>query len=328
MSAEPKRIGVVLFQLGGPDGPQSVEPFLRNLFSDPDIIDLPLAFLFRSRLARIIAARRAPKVIPIYRRIGNRSPILRLTCRQAHALERALRKTLDASVFVAMRYWHPLTEETLRKVAAGNFDRIVLLPLYPQYSRSTTGSSVHEWERTSRRLSAAGVPTSIIEEYCDHPLYIQALVRNITFALRRVRPEERKDVHLVFTAHGTPMSLVNEGDPYRDQIVRTFNAVVAAGQFGLPHHLCFQSKVGPQRWLEPSLIDTIDRLAGEHVTHVIAVPISFVSDHSETLFEINMEARERAHRAGIRHFDMSPALNAAPQFIGALADLVIRRATE
>ena len=270
MPADSKRVGVVLLQLGGPDGPESVEPFLRNLFSDPDIIDLPLAFLFRKTLARIIASRRSSKVIAVYRRIGNRSPILKLTRRQASALERALRASLDTRVVVAMRYWHPMTEEALAGISRERFDRIVLLPLYPQYSKSTTGSSIHEWERSVRSLGVNGIQTSIINNYCDHPLYIQALIRNITFALNRVKPAERKSVHLVFTAHGTPMSLVRSGDPYRDQVVRTFNSVVAEGQFGLPHHLCFQSKVGPQRWLEPSLIETIDRLAKEHVSHVIA----------------------------------------------------------
>jgi len=325
MSRTDERIGVVLLQLGGPDRLESVEPFLRNLFSDPDIIDLPLAFLFRETLARIIADRRAPKVVGIYRRIGNRSPIVKLTLRQAAALERALRPVIDARVFVAMRYWHPMTEEAIAAVLRERISRIVLLPLYPQYSKSTTGSSIHEWKRVAAQLGVDGVPTSVVREYCEHPLYIQAMIRNIGFALNRVKRAERELVHLVFTAHGTPLRLVRKGDPYRDQIVRTFNAIVAAGQFGIPHHLCFQSKVGPQRWLEPSLIQTIDRLAREKVSHMIAVPIAFVSDHSETLFEINMEAREQARRAGIRHFDISPALNGSPLFIGALADLVLRQ---
>ncbi len=322
MAAQNDRIGVVLLQLGGPDSLESVEPFLYNLFCDPDIIDLPLAFLFRKPLARLISSRRAPKVQDVYRRIGHRSPILKLTRRQASALERMLQPSIDARVFIAMRYWHPMTVEVARQLHEERIGRVILLPLYPQYSKSTTGSSVNEWNRLTGR---DGFSTQIVEEYCEHPLYIQSLVRNITIALRRVPAADRSKVHLVFSAHGTPMSLVRAGDPYQAQVERTYAAVTAAGNFGLPHHLCYQSKVGPQRWLEPSLVTMIDSLARDNVSHVIVIPIAFVSDHSETLFEINMEAREQAIHAGIRHFDMSPALNAGPLFIGALADLVLKK---
>ncbi len=321
-------IGVVLLQLGGPDSLDTVEPFLFNLFSDPDIIDLPLAFLIRPLLAKMISSRRAPKVAEYYRKIGGRSPILRLTNRQAVALERELRPELNVRLFIAMRYWHPMTEEVVADLKREGIERVILLPLYPQYSRTTTGSSFNEWNRVLDRVGAGHVRADLVQEYCEHPLYIQAIVRNIRIALARVKQADRAKVHLVFSAHGTPVKLVRNGDPYQQQIIRTYRSVVREGGFELPHHLCYQSKVGPQRWLEPSLIDTIDTLGAEGVSHVIVIPIAFVSDHSETLYEINMEVRHRALRAGIKRYDMSPALNTNPLFIRALADLVRERARQ
>jgi ferrochelatase len=322
-----KPVGVVLLQLGGPDSLSTVEPFLYNLFCDPDIIDLPLAFLFRHTLAGIIARRRAPRVQQFYARIGGRSPILNLTMRQASALERALRPAVDARVVIAMRYWHPMTDEAIDTLVAAGVEKVILLPLYPQYSKTTTGSSVREWERALRRRGLRRFLVQTVTEYCEHPLYVAALVRNIGIALRRVPPADRRAVHLVFSAHGTPVSLVRGGDPYQAQIVKTYAAVVREGNFGLPHHLCYQSKVGPQRWLEPSLDATIDRLARERVSHLIVIPIAFVSDHSETLWEINIEARQEAKRLGIRYFDMSPALHTAPDYIAALSDLIMQKVT-
>jgi ferrochelatase len=312
---------VVLLQLGGPDSLESVEPFLYNLFCDPDIIDLPLAFLFRKRLARLISTRRAPKVAGYYRKIGGRSPILKLTARQAVALERELRKSIDARVLIAMRYWHPMTRETVEAIRRGHYAQVVLLPLYPQFSRTTTGSSVNEWIRVARNL--LDVPLVRIDEYCDHPLYVESIVRNIQIALNRVPRTDRPKVNLVFSAHGTPVKLVRNGDPYQQQIVRTYEAVVRRGNFGLPHHLCYQSRVGPQKWLEPYLPDTVARLGAKGITHVIVIPLAFVSDHSETLYEINMEVRRHAHEHGIRHYDMMPALHTNPLFISALADVVL-----
>ncbi|HUI11007.1 MAG TPA: ferrochelatase [Bacteroidota bacterium] len=316
-------LGVVLLQLGGPDSQEAVEPFLFNLFADPDIIDLPLAFLFRRRLAAVIARRRAPRVAAYYARIGGRSPILKLTRRQAAALERALSRDVDARVVIAMRYWHPDTAEALESLLAAGCRRVVLLPLYPHYSKTTTGSSVREWERVLQRRGVRNLSVARVGEYCEHPLYIAAIVRNIRIALGRVPADSRRAVHLVFSAHGTPVSLVKAGDPYRGQIERTVGAVVRAGDFGLAHHLCFQSKVGPQKWLAPTLGATLASLAGSGVTHVIVVPVAFVSDHSETLWEINIEAREEARRLGIRYFDMMPALHTAPEYIAALRDLVM-----
>jgi ferrochelatase len=320
--AADRQVGVVLLQLGGPDTLASVEPFLTNLFSDPDIIDLPLAFLFRNPLARFIARRRGPKVQEYYRRIGGGSPILRLTNRQARALEAELRSRLPVRVYVAMRYWHPLTEAAVDALIRDGIRKVILLPLYPHYSKTTTGSSVNEWNRVVRKKAVTGLEVAVVEQYCEHPSYIGAIVQNVARALNRVPAPDRQKVHLVFSAHGTPVKLVESGDPYRDQIVRTYEAVTRAGAFGLPHHLCFQSKVGPQRWLEPSLEDTVRRLAKEGASHLLVIPIAFVSDHSETLWEINIQVREEALALGIRYYDMMPALHTNPLFIRALADCV------
>jgi ferrochelatase len=323
-----KPIAVVLFQLGGPDSLASVEPFLYNLFCDPDIIDLPLAFLFRKWLARTISSKRAPKVQALYKNIGGKSPILKLTNRQARALERELNKKIPARVYVAMRYWHPMTDAIIKQLHDDGIERVVLLPLYPHYSKSTTGSSMNEWGRILKRENLKGFATSLVEEYYEHPLYIRAMIRNINIALNRVKPVDRAKVHLVFSAHGTPMKLVRDGDPYSYHIRKTYEAVVREGNFGLQHHLCFQSKVGPQKWLEPSLDQTIEKLAEEKVSHVIVIPIAFVSDHIETLSEINMEGREQAHHLGIAYFDIMPALHTNPLFIQALADLVLKKVSK
>ncbi len=319
---------VVLLQLGGPDSAEAVEPFLFNLFSDPDIIDLPGAFLFRKPLARFISNRRAPHVQQLYQRIGGRSPILKQTKLQASRLREELtRRSLRADVHIAMRYWHPMTDETLQAIAADPPRQIVLLPLYPHFSRATTGSSINEWNRLAENTSLSRIPTAVVKHYFDHPKYIDALVNRIRCALKRVPSADRGNVHLVFSAHGTPMKLVHDGDPYSHQIRSTYELVVARGNFGLPHTLCFQSKVGPQKWLEPSLTATLERLAREGASHLLVVPIAFVTDHIETLSEINIEAREKAMEHGAEYFGMMPALNTEERFIECLADLVAQYAT-
>jgi ferrochelatase len=321
-----KKTAVVLFQLGGPDSLEAVEPFLYNLFCDPDIIDFPGAFLFRKTLARIISSRRAPKVQKLYEKIGGGSPILVQTELQARRLKESLASQgLAAEVYVAMRYWHPMTKEVVDRLQRENVEQVVLLPLYPHFSKVSTGSSMNEWKRNVALSNANHLSTKLVESYHDHPLYIAALVENIARALERVPREERKNVHLVFSAHGTPLKLVKQGDPYSHHIRKSYELVVKSGNFGLPHHLCFQSKVGPQRWLQPSLAQTIEMLASKKVSHVLVVPIAFVTDHIETLSEINMEAREEAGHLGIKYFDMMPALIANEKFIACLTDLVLKQ---
>ncbi|HTV60466.1 MAG TPA: ferrochelatase [Verrucomicrobiae bacterium] len=313
-----KRIAVVLFQLGGPDSQEAVEPFLYNLFCDPDIINFPGSFLARKPLAKLISVRRSKKVRLNYAAIGGGSPIRRLTQMQANALEAALRPLVNARCFVAMRYWHPSTAEAIAGLRAEAFDELVLLPLYPQYSFATTGSSLKEWNR----LYQAESPVHLIEHFYDHPDYIAAISDRINSILRRIaNPDE---VRLVFSAHGLPVVLVEKGDPYPKHIQQTVDLVRELGAWPNPHTLCFQSKVGPQKWLEPSLTSTIERLAREGVKRMIVVPIAFLTDHIETLHEINIEARAEAAHLGVSEFHLMPALNDSPLLIRALADLVLR----
>ncbi len=322
MSAPNHKIAVVLFQLGGPDSLEAVEPFLRNLFRDPDIINFPGAFLARRPLARFIASRRATKVAEHYREIGGKSPILELTLAQARALETRLNGS--ARVFVAMRYWHPLTQEVIPRLKEQNFQRVILLPLYPQYSKATTLSSMKEWTRQCNVQNFNHVPSEGICCYYNHPLYIEGIVDNInrTFAKFQPRIEE---VDLVFSAHGVPMSLVEEGDPYTLQIEETVRLVAKKGGWPSPSHLCYQSRVGPAEWVKPSLTDTIRDLAASGRKKLLVVPVAFVTEHIETLHEIDIEARALAQEHGIEQFEMMGALNDRPKFIECLEDLVLRR---
>ncbi len=321
----PSKTAVVLLQLGGPDSLNAVEPFLYNLFCDPDIIDVPGAFLFRKGLARIISRTRAPKVQELYNTIGGRSPILPQTEQQAAALKKSLAASgVDMDVHIAMRYWHPFTEVVIKKLLENGTEEAILLPLYPHYSRATTGSAVNEWNRVAKKLNATHIGTALVKDYYNHPLYIDALVERMRQAIERVKEDSREKIQLVFSAHGTPMKLVREGDPYSHQIRGTYELVVKKGNFGLPHLLCFQSKVGPQKWLEPSLVKTVEELAQKKVSHVIVNPIAFVSDHIETLSEINREARNEAIRMGVQYFAMTEALLTSEKFIGCLTDLVLK----
>lgn len=319
--AERKKIGVVLFQLGGPDRLDAVEPFLYNLFCDPEIINFMGAGIARKPLAKLIASRRAQVVREHYQAIGGGSPIVDLTNRQARALASALEPSFDARVVVAMRYWHPLTEEAIAQLRGESFDQLILLPLYPHYSFATTGSSLKQWQRLYRSNGIAASPfVKMINDFHAHPLYIAALAERLNESLRAMT--QPGDVHLLFSAHGLPLSLVEKGDPYPQQIEETVKLLVAAGGWRNSWTLCYQSRVGRQKWLEPSLTNTIDKLAVEGVGRLLVIPISFVTEHIETLHEINIEARAEAEARGITEFRMMASLNDSPTFISALADLV------
>jgi ferrochelatase len=321
-----KRVGIVLFQLGGPDSLDAVEPFLLNLFLDPDIIPLgPLGWL-RRPIARLISSRRSVPVRARYAEIGGRSPIGALTERQRQGLVEAVAPYIDPVAVTAMRYWHPLTSEAVEALRkAGPLDELVLLPLYPHYSYATTLSSLKEWRRVYGNPNG-GPPERTIEHYYNHPLYIQALVQRIGSVLRQFPDSSR--IHLIFSAHGLPMSLVEKGDPYPKQIEETVRLTCAQGAKECPawprtHLLCYQSRVGPAKWLQPPLTGTIERLGHEGIKEMLVVPISFVTEHIETLHEINIEAREEANKAGIETFRMMPAVGDSRLFIAALKDLVL-----
>jgi ferrochelatase len=318
-----KRVAVVMFQLGGPDSQAAVEPFLYNLFCDPDIINFPGAFLARKGLAKLISTTRSRTVGKHYAEIGGGSPIRKLTEQQARALQSALHPHVAARTIVAMRYWHPDTSEAITRLESEPYDELVLLPLYPQYSLATTKSSLNEWERQyDKRPSANRVPTHLIEHFYEHPDYIAGIVERINSVLLNLANPE--DVHMVFSAHGLPLVLVEKGDPYPRQIQETVQMVREMGAWSNPHVLCFQSKVGPQKWLQPSLTGTIKEMSQRGIKRMLVVPIAFLTEHIETLHEINIEAREQAHELGIREFHMMPALNDSPLLVRAMADLVLR----
>ncbi len=317
-------IGVVLLQLGGPDSLEAVEPFLYNLFCDPDIINFPGARLARKPLARYIASRRARKVADHYREIGGKSPIVDLTLAQARALQAALNPHLRASVHVAMRYWHPLTEEVIPKLRDAGVRKVILLPLYPQYSAATTGSSLREWKRQCEKMNYDPPATESIRSYHDNPRYIAAIVERISSALSRFSGRDPSEIDLIFSAHGVPLSLITAGDPYQEQIIGTFERVMALGGWKSPAVLCYQSRVGPSEWLKPSLRETLEGLSARGRRRFLVVPIAFVTEHIETLHEINIEARLDAKRLGAAQFEMMPALNESPEFIECLAGLVLR----
>ena len=322
-----KRVGIVLFQLGGPDSLDAVEPFLMNLFLDPDIIPLGALGFLQWPIAKLISSRRSIPVAKKYSEIGRRSPISTLTERQRVRLTAAVAPYIDPVAVVAMRYWHPDTPDAVEALRnAGRLDELVLLPLYPQYSYATTLSSTKEWRRVYGAAKAE-LPERAVNSFHDHPLYIQALVQRIGSVLRQFPDSSR--IHLVFSAHGLPMSLVEKGDPYPKQIEETVRLTCESGARQYPgwpktHLLCYQSRVGPAKWLQPPFTGTIERLGHEGVKEMLVVPISFVTEHIETLHEINIEGRLDAKKFGVETFRMMPAVGDSPFFIAALKDLVLR----
>jgi ferrochelatase len=323
------KIAVVLLNLGGPDSLDAVEPFLFNIFNDPDIINFPLSFLIRTRLAKLISSKRAPRIQEQYKKIGGKSPILDTTTKQAKLLEEELNKNIEAKVFIAMRYWKPFTVDAADAIEKYRPDLIVLLPLYPQFSVSTTGSSVNEWNKAVRKREfLKNVPTVLVEKYYLNELYIKAIVERINSALDKFPIDKRDNVTILFSAHGTPVKLVKNGDPYSHHIRETVDKVVKTGGYKQPWSLCFQSKVGPQKWLTPSTPTVIEENAAKGIKNVLIVPIAFTSDHLETLFELNIEYRHLAEQKGIEQYEMTVGLNDSPTFISALEELVLEKVRE
>ncbi len=312
-----RRVGIVLFQLGGPDTLEAIEPFLYNLFCDPDIIDFPFARIGRKPLAKLISATRSRKVQHHYSVIGGGSPIRRFTEQQARALQSRLNDSgIDARCFVAMRYWHPFTAEAIAQLQAAECDEVVLLPLYPHYSSTTTGSSLNEWNRHYH----GDLPVRTVGAFYKNDLYLEALVEKIDGALSRFANPAQPEI--VFSAHSVPVSIIERGDPYQHQIEETVELLMRHGGWTNAHRLCYQSKVGASKWLQPSLHRALRDLSQAKVREICIVPISFVSDHVETLGEIDHEAREEAKQLGIKKFEMTSGLNDSPMFIAALAELV------
>jgi len=310
-------VAVVLFNLGGPDRADSIEPFLFNLFNDPAIIGLP--GFFRRPLARLISRRRTPVAREIYAKLGGGSPILANTEAQAQALEAQLKtRGTPARVFIAMRYWQPFAAEAARAVAATAPTQIVLLPLYPQYSTTTTASSLASWNEAARGAGLACDTRAL----CCYPAErgfvtaVAALIREKLEGWRGPPPR------LLFSAHGLPKKVIRRGDPYQWQVERTAGAIATAlGPAASDWVVCYQSRVGPLEWIGPST-DAELRRAGADGKPVMVVPIAFVSEHSETLVELDIEYRHVAEAAGVPAYMRVPTVSAHPTFIEGLARLV------
>ena len=320
------RVGVLLLNLGGPERIQDVKPFLYNLFSDPEIIRLPVAAM-QKPFAWLISSLRSGKSQQAYRSIGGGSPLRRITKQQARELQSNLRqKGVDATSYVAMRYWHPFTESAVADLKADGIDQVVVLPLYPHFSISTSGSSFRELQRLRNTDPAfRRLPIRCIRSWYDHPGYIQALANLIAREIQAC--EDPATAHIFFSAHGVPKSYVEDaGDPYQLEIVACSKLILEQLRQQLGHSnpftLAYQSRVGPVEWLKPYTEDALQELGEQGVKDLVVVPISFVSEHIETLEEIDIDYRELATAAGVKNFRRVPALDTDPAFIAALTDLV------
>jgi len=312
--------GVVLLNMGGPDTLSAVRPFLANLFSDRDLIRLPAPFLTQPLFAWLVSGIRSRKVKRYYEEIGGGSPIGKHTEDQRAALEAAL---LEAGgnfrVYAGMRYWHPLARHAALDMKQDGVARALAISLYPQYCRATAGSSLKDL-RHWLRWAGATIPLTEVASYPDHPGYIAALVGSIRQTL--VSAGAGEGAHLLFSFHGVPKSLIDEGDPYQKESRRTVAAVMRSFP-GHPYSISYQSKVGRAEWLSPDTFDRVRRLGRDGVDTLVVIPASFVSEHIETLHELDIRLRAAAEEAGVRTFLRVPALNDSPAFIRALREIAL-----
>ena len=305
--------------MGGPDSMNAVRPFLFRLFSDRELIPLPAGAVTQPVFAWIVSGLRARKVRRYYQEIGGGSPIGTLTEAQRHSLENSLRESGgNYKVYVGMRYWHPLAKHAALDMKEDGVARAIALPLYPQYCAATTGSSLKDLRRWLR-WAGCSFPVTEVRSYPDHPKYVAALAETVSAAFREIG---RDDAFLLFSAHGVPQSLIDRGDPYRAETERTVAAVMRSFP-GVPHALSWQSRAGRAVWLSPDTVDEVTRLAREGVRKLVVVPVSFVSDHIETLHELDIRLAAHAREMGIQSFLRAPAMNDSPSFIDALKDIVM-----
>jgi len=315
------RKAVILFNLGGPDKLESVEPFLFNLFNDPEILSLPS--ILRYPLAKFISKRRAPIAKNIYREIGNKSPILELTQEQATSLERSLSAKGDYKCFVVMRCWHPRAIEVIKKVKAFNPEEIILLPLYPQFSAATSGSSINEWNDLCKKENF-NVKTKTI---CCYPTESNFIKSHANLIKKIIKNTESKNFKLLFSAHGLPEIKIKKGDPYQWQVEETVKRIMMdLKDENLDHAISYQSRVGPLRWIGPSTDDEIIKYSKEK-KGIVIVPVAFVSEHSETLVELDIEYKKLAKENGCSFYKRVPALGVDDNFIKGLAELVLQKET-
>ena len=311
---------VILFNLGGPDKMENVEPFLFNLFNDPAILNLPS--LFRYPLAKFIANRRAPIAKKIYQELGGSSPILKLTKDQSSALEIKLNNDDSSSeykCFIVMRCWHPRAENVVKDVINYNPEEIILMPLYPQFSAATSGSSIKEWSHICKKNNFK-VKTSTICCYPTDQNFIKAHKDEI---IKKIK--DLNDFKLIFSAHGLPEKNIKKGDPYQWQVEQSVDKIVKSLNIeGLDWILSYQSRVGPLKWIGPSTEDVIveNSKIGKHI---VLVPIAFVSEHSETLVELDIEYKELAEKNGCKNYSRVPALGVNENYIKAMSNLIINK---
>jgi len=315
------KVGVLVFNLGGPESLDDVKPFLYQLFSDPEIIRIKFSPL-RKAVAYLIATLRRRKSEGYYSQIGGGSPLRRLTEEQAASLERELRQRgLDAQTFVGMCTWKPFLREAVERVAKSDVDRLVILPLFPQYSFTTTRAGSEALRRLLlSRPRLKGLNTSWISTWAEHPTYVESFASSISKELAKFAEPEK--VQLLFSAHSIPESYVRAGDPYLDQTKASVERIMDRLGRKNPYQLSFQSKIGPVKWLEPATNDVIVDYGKRGIQNVLVVPISFVSEHIETLYELDILYMKVATEAGVSNFRRVPALNSDPTFIRALADIV------
>ncbi len=309
------KTAVILFNLGGPDSPESVRPFLQNLFSDPAIIRVPAPL--RQIIAWLIAKRRTSEAQEIYHELGGGSPILPNTLQQAEALQQVLGDGFE--VMPVMRYWHPRAEDVIVKLKSDGCERVVLLPLYPQFSTTTTQSSFDEWQQQCKRQGLT-LPTVSVGCYPDLAGFIEAQAELLSSVL--LKKPQNTPFRVLFSAHGLPQKVVDDGDPYATHVER--GARMIADRAGLKDgqwRVSYQSKVGPLKWLEPATDQEI-RGAGEEGTGIIVVPLAFVSEHSETLVELDIQYAELSQEVNLPFYLRVPTVSAHPLFIEGLAQLV------
>jgi ferrochelatase len=312
---------VILFNLGGPDKPESVEPFLFNLFNDPAIINIPS--IFRHPLAKFISKKRAPIAKNIYKEIGNKSPILELTQDQAKSLENNLSKKGDYKCFIVMRCWHPRASNVIKKVREYNPEEIILLPLYPQYSASTSGSSINEWRDLCKKENYT-VKTKTI---CCYPTENNFIASHISLINKTLRVIEDNNFKLIFSAHGLPKSKIKKGDPYQWQVEETVKKIMSnLENEKLNYIISYQSRVGPLKWIGP-LTDEVIIKHSKEKKGIVIVPIAFVSEHSETLVELDIEYKKLAEKNGCSFYKRVAALGTEENFIKGLTELVLKQET-
>ena len=310
---------VILFNLGGPDKLESVEPFLFNLFNDPAIISIPT--IFRYPLAKIISKRRTPIAKNIYKDIGNKSPILELTQNQAKSLENNLSRDGEYKCFVAMRCWHPRASDVIKKVKEYNPDEVILLPLYPQYSASTSGSSINEWYDLCRK-EKYNIKTKTI---CCYPTENNFIESHAVLIKKTLKNLENKNFKLLFSAHGLPENKIKKGDPYQWQVEQTVQGIMSKfTNENLDYVICYQSRVGPLKWIGPPTDEIIIQCSREK-KGIVIVPVAFVSEHSETLVELDIEYKKLATDNGCKQYTRIPALGTNEDFIKSMSELIIKK---